>query len=113
MDNISNISSEEELLQLRNDGKISEDDYQDLLETMNKPAPDSVKPSVAAEPQFEAFRIRVLTCCLMICTVGLPIGLMLELPYVWGLSILGLIVAPLKLSRIKGSWVAKLMNKRR
>ncbi|MBN2594109.1 MAG: hypothetical protein JXA81_11425 [Sedimentisphaerales bacterium] len=36
MDNISNISSEEELLQLRNDGKISETEYQDLLEAMRK-----------------------------------------------------------------------------
>ena len=36
MENISNISSEEELLQLRNDGKISEDEYEELLETLRK-----------------------------------------------------------------------------
>jgi len=36
MESISNISTEEELLQLRNDGKISEAEYQDLLETINK-----------------------------------------------------------------------------
>lgn len=36
MDNISNISSEEELLQLRNDGKVSEAEYQDLLSAMRK-----------------------------------------------------------------------------
>jgi hypothetical protein len=38
MENISNISSEEELLQLRNDGKITETEYQDLLATMTKPS---------------------------------------------------------------------------
>ena len=61
MENISNISSEEELLQLRNDGKISEAEYQELLESMNKPASDITKPPAVAEPQFEAFRIRLLT----------------------------------------------------
>ena len=30
MENIPNISSEEELLQLRNEGKINEAEYQDL-----------------------------------------------------------------------------------
>ncbi|MHC4394872.1 MAG: DUF4190 domain-containing protein [Planctomycetota bacterium] len=38
MENISNVSSEEELLQLRNEGKISEDEYEDLLKTLQKPA---------------------------------------------------------------------------
>lgn len=37
MRNVSNISSEEELLQLRNDGKITETEYQDLLATITKP----------------------------------------------------------------------------
>lgn len=36
MVNVSNISSEEELLQLLNEGKISETEYQDLLATMTK-----------------------------------------------------------------------------
>jgi len=36
MENISNVSSEEELLQLRNEGKISEDEYGELLETLRK-----------------------------------------------------------------------------
>jgi len=40
MENVSNISSEEELLQLRNEGKISEAEYQDLLATMRKPSPN-------------------------------------------------------------------------
>lgn len=36
MRNVSNISSEEELLQLRNDGKVSKAEYQDLLAAMRK-----------------------------------------------------------------------------
>jgi hypothetical protein len=39
MDNISNISSEEELLRLRDDGKISEAEYQDLLAAIRKSRP--------------------------------------------------------------------------
>lgn len=34
MENINSISSEEELLKLRNEGKISESEYNDLLNTM-------------------------------------------------------------------------------
>jgi len=40
MENVTNISSEEELLQLHNEGKISETEYQDLLTTMRKPSPN-------------------------------------------------------------------------
>lgn len=36
MESVSNISSEEELLELRNEGKISEDEYEELLETLRK-----------------------------------------------------------------------------
>jgi len=45
MENISNVSSEEELLQLRNEGKITEDEYKQLLDAMRKSPPsDSQKP---------------------------------------------------------------------
>jgi hypothetical protein len=36
MENVSNVSSEEELLQLRNEGKISENEYEELRETLQK-----------------------------------------------------------------------------
>jgi hypothetical protein len=39
MDNFAEISSEEELLQLRNDGKISKVEYQDLLAAIRKSRP--------------------------------------------------------------------------
>jgi hypothetical protein len=51
----------------------------------------------SAEPQFEAYRTRVLTGALIICLIGLPIGLLLRLPYVWGLAIAGIIIAGGKL----------------
>jgi len=36
MENISNMSSEEELLQLRNEGKITQDEYKQLVEALRK-----------------------------------------------------------------------------
>jgi hypothetical protein len=113
MENISNVSSEEELLQLRDEGKISEDEYRELLEALKKPGSEHAKPAQAPEPQFDALRVRLLTFSLVSCIIGLPTGLMLKLPYVWGLSILGLIVAPMKLSRIENSWLAKILNKQK
>jgi len=38
MANALNISSEEELLHLRNEGKISENEYEELRETLQKTA---------------------------------------------------------------------------
>jgi hypothetical protein len=49
MDNISNISSEEELLHLRNDGKISQAEYQDLLAAMKNSRPDNTVESATTE----------------------------------------------------------------
>jgi hypothetical protein len=48
MDNISNISSEDELLQLRNDGKVSEDEYQELLAAIRKSPAKDTKEAVSA-----------------------------------------------------------------
>jgi len=44
MEDISNVSSEEELLQLRNEGKISEAEYQDLFAAMKKNARVDAEP---------------------------------------------------------------------
>ena len=49
MENLSNISSEEELLELRNEGKISEDEYDELLETLRKSAKVDVEPAGPGE----------------------------------------------------------------
>jgi len=45
MENVSNISSEEELMELRNEGKISEAEYQELLIAMRNSRPDNVGES--------------------------------------------------------------------
>ncbi len=46
MENISNVSSEEELLQLRNEGKISETEYEELRETLRKTTSPDIGPDV-------------------------------------------------------------------
>ncbi len=45
MENVSNISSEEELLQLRNEGKITEAEYQDLLDSLQKATKVHIEPT--------------------------------------------------------------------
>jgi len=51
MENVSNVSSEEELLQLRNEGKISETEYEELLETLRKTAKLDVGPALQDKPK--------------------------------------------------------------
>jgi hypothetical protein len=53
------------------------------------------------EPEFRAFRKRVLIGSLVICLFGLPIGLYLGIPYVYILSIIGILIAGFKLSSLK------------
>ncbi len=50
MANVSNVSSEEELLQLRNEGKISENEYEELLETLRKTAKVDAGPALQDKP---------------------------------------------------------------
>ena len=52
MRNVPNISSEEELLQLRNDGKITKDEYNDLLNTMRaRPADKGKYTDITGKPK--------------------------------------------------------------
>lgn len=51
MENVSNVSSEEELLQLRNEGKISENEYEELLETLRKSVKVDAEPAGPGEPK--------------------------------------------------------------
>lgn len=96
MENVSNVSSEEELLKLREEGKISEQEYEELLGTIRRSPGNNSNVESPAEPQFQAFRKRILIGSLIICILGVPIGLILKLPLVWGLGILGIIVVPIK-----------------
>ena len=50
MENVSNISSEEELLELRNEGKISEDEYKELLESLRKTSKADVNATAQEQP---------------------------------------------------------------
>lgn len=96
MESASHVSSEEELLKLREEGKISEQEYEELLGAMRRsPAADfPIQPPT--EPQFQAFRKRITIGGLIISILGVIVGFVLKLPLVWGLGILGIIVVPLK-----------------
>jgi hypothetical protein len=99
MENVSNVTSEEELQKLREEGKISEAEYEELLEALRKRPANNSSVKAPAEPQFQAFRKRILVGGFVICLLGVIFGLILDLPLVWGLGFLGIIVIPLK-SRI-------------
>jgi len=49
MENIKSVTSEEELLHLRNEGKISENEYEQLLEAIRKPAKLDTGPALKEE----------------------------------------------------------------
>lgn len=74
MGNISNISSEEELLQLRDDGKVSETEYQDLLAAIRKSpaegAIDNVNAAAFATLQEVPWQIWVVVALLVFEGVG-------------------------------------------
>jgi len=99
MENVPNISSEEELLKLREEGKISGQEYAELLGTIRRSPADKSGNKSPTEPQFEAFRKRILVGGFVICIIGIVLGFILKLPLVWGLGIIGIIIIPLK-SRI-------------
>jgi hypothetical protein len=113
MEHASSTSSQEELLRLREEGKITEAEYERLPAAMQSPATTEPPADRCAEPQFRAFRQRILTAGLVICIIGLPIGIALGLPIVWILSIVGMVAAPIKLSRMKDSWLARILADRR
>lgn len=46
-----------------------------------------------------AYRKWILILCLVACIIGLPVGIQLGLPFVWGLAIIGIPVCIIKLLR--------------
>ena len=56
MEDISNVSSEEELLQLRNEGKISEEEYEELRGAMRKSTKLDVELTAAGTDQAKSKR---------------------------------------------------------
>jgi hypothetical protein len=67
MENISKISSEEELLELRNEGKISEEEYEELLESLRKTSKADVRPVAEEQP------MPVQTCGLAVASLVLSL----------------------------------------
>ncbi len=74
MENAINISSEEELAQLRNEGKISEAEYQELLSAMKKPSPFISKDAISEENKAKSKRVfGKIAYALMLMGILLPI----------------------------------------
>jgi hypothetical protein len=68
-----NISSEEELLQLRNEGKISEAEYQDLLAAIQKASKDDTKPASPEENKARSkHKLGKIAFALMLTGIILP-----------------------------------------
>ena len=55
----------------------------------------------SSEPEFRAWRKRLLTRLLILCIIAIPVGIIMKLPIVWILAIAGVIVAAIKLTLMK------------
>ncbi len=98
---MAKTNSEEELSKLREQGKISEAEYEQLHAAMQSASAPETRASASSgscplTKELYALRKRVLLTAFVICLLGLPTGLVLNLPLVWGLSILGLVAVPIK-----------------
>lgn len=93
---MENSTSEQQLKQLLDEGKINESEFQELLSAMQKPSTTEIEKQKSNEPEFMAYRKRLLIVGLIICIFGLWIGLFLKLPYVWILSLAGIIICIIK-----------------
>ena len=73
MENVSNVSSEEELLQLRNEGKISEEEYQELRDAMQKTTNVNDGTAIPKTDKAKAKRkLGIITFALMLAGIILP-----------------------------------------
>ncbi|GAH43498.1 unnamed protein product, partial [marine sediment metagenome] len=73
MENVSKISSEEELLELRNEGKISEDEYEELLESLQKHAKLDVGEDIQGKPKPTRTSGLAIASVVLVLALG-PIG---------------------------------------
>jgi hypothetical protein len=75
MEDLSNVSSEEELLQLRNEGKITEDEYEELLETLRKTTSPDIGPDVPETNKAKSKRkLGIIAFVLMLTGIVLPVA---------------------------------------
>jgi len=100
MENTPNVSSEDELLELRNEGKISEAEYQQLLAAMRKPLPDDSKgPVLGRDLKIVAY---IHLCLGIYCIIRFLVLLahnhlsiefgILGIPIFWGLLVISRIL---------------------
>ena len=63
--------------------------------------PNPVDNAVARdqEPEFRAWRLRLLKRARILCIVALPVGILMQLPVVWILASLGIIVSSINIHR--------------
>ena len=92
-------TSEQELKQLLDEGRISEEEYQQLKEAMKQRLPeDDHHPKNMSAGEL-ALRKKMLIFSLVCCVMGLPAGLILKIPFVWILSIIGIVVDLVNMKR--------------
>jgi len=73
MENVTNITSEEELLQLRNEGKISEDEYDQLREALQKGTQVDIEPVAPETDKSKSKRkLGIAAFVLMLAGIILP-----------------------------------------
>ena len=73
MENVSNVSSEDELLRLRNEGRITAGEYEDLLSTMRKSVSDKAEiPLPQTEKSRPKRKLGVIAFVLMLVGMVLP-----------------------------------------
>jgi hypothetical protein len=99
------ISSEEELLELRNQGKISEAEYQELLDAMRKSASDDFQPA-ASTPSKVPTSLKVVAVLFIIGGVLAVIEILVALTHGRiniNFGVLGLFIGP-GLLRFSRGW---------
>ena len=96
MQSAPNVSSEQELLQLREEGKISEDEHQDLLSAMSSSAPAPQEP-VQPQPSDAQAKHKRGRIALILMLVGLVLPAL-------GFGILALMLAGPNESLAIGPW---------
>lgn len=92
-------TSEQELRKMLEDGTISEEEYRQLKESMEKQKSRQPSSSKKLSNGELALRKKLLIYGLTTSVIGLPAGLLLHLPLVWGLSIAGIIISLYKMKR--------------
>ena len=93
-------TSEQELIQLLDEDKITEDEYLQLKEAMQEKQARDENDSKKMSPGEFALRKKMLIYGVSVSFIGLPVGLIMALPYVWGLSIAGIVVGLFKMKKL-------------